>query len=276
VLSVYSIAMLRSFLAIRQDAIDLVDVETRTIINTFPLVKSHPSSVQCFYSIRRTAQCGSSTLASFSLVYTERESGDCILQTYTPRRQGEVLHMSAKKCSDDQIGCSWNDAIVQVHQIENPGKWHILPVGVIIGVRKRPSPAFISNGSSHNGPNLLNTSLRRRPGSLRRGHAPSKPEDDDIWEAWMLSAKGERTTITLSTDEDAEPSNGHLLVSSCGPMIRVGQRSIAVGMGNVIKVITVGHERFNIEETSDDMVKAMSGRRRRPAVARKRSYGHDR
>jgi len=92
----------------------------------------------------------------------------------------------------------------------------------------------------------------------------------------MLSAKGERTTITLSTDEDAEPYNGHLLVSSCGPIIRVGQRSIAVGMGNVIKVITVGHERFNIEETSEDMVKAMSGRRRRPAVARKRSYGHDR
>jgi len=87
----------------------------------------------------------------------------------------------------------------------------------------------------------------------------------------MLSAKGERNAITLSTDEDGEPSNGHLLVSSCGPMIRVGQRSIAVGMGNVVKVITVGHEKFNIEENSDDMVKAMSGRRRRPAALKKRS-----
>ena len=92
----------------------------------------------------------------------------------------------------------------------------------------------------------------------------------------MLSAKGERTTLSLRTDEDGEPSNGHLLVSSCGPMIRIGQRSIAVGMGNVIKVITVGHESFNIEEASDDIAKAMSGRRRRPAVARKRSYDHDR
>lgn len=92
----------------------------------------------------------------------------------------------------------------------------------------------------------------------------------------MLSAQGERTTVTLSMDEDDEPSNGHLLVSSCGPMVRVGQRSIAVGMGNVVKVITVGHERFNIEDTSDDMVKAMSGRRRRAAGVRNRSYGHDR
>lgn len=92
----------------------------------------------------------------------------------------------------------------------------------------------------------------------------------------MLSAKGERNTVTLSTDEDSESSNGHLLVSSCGPIIRVGQRSIAVGMGNVVKIITVGHERFSIEENSDDIVKAMSGRRRRPPAVRKRSYGHDR
>jgi len=109
-----------------------------------------------------------------------------------------------------------------------------------------------------------------------RDQAPSGQVDDDSWEAWMMSATCETTTTTLSTDEESERSNGHLLVSSCGPMIKVGQRSVAVGMGNVIKIITVSHERFNIEETSDDMAKAMSGRRRRPAVARKKSYGHDR
>jgi len=104
-----------------------------------------------------------------------------------------------------------------------------------------------------------------------RGQTPFKPEDEDTWEAWMLSAKGERTTVTLSTEEEGERSNGHLLVSSCGPMIRVGQRSIAVGMGNVVKIITVGHGRFNIEVNSDDIVKAMSGRRRKQAAARKRN-----
>jgi len=268
VLSVYPIPMLRSFLAIRQDAIDLIDVETRTIITTFASVRSHPSSVQCFYSIRRTAKRG---LASFSLVYTERESGDCILQTYTPRPPCELICMSAKNCLDDQTGCSWNDAIVQVHRIENPGKWHTLPVGVTIGVRKRPRLATVLTGAGYIGSNLLSTNLRRRSSSMMPSQTPCKLEDDDVWEAWMLSAKGERNAITLSTDEDGEPSNGHLLVSSCGPMIRVGQRSIAVGMGNVVKVITVGHEKFNIEENSDDMVKAMSGRRRRPAALKKRS-----
>jgi hypothetical protein len=270
VLSVYPIPMLRSFLAIRQDAIDLIDVEARTIITTFTSVRSHPNSVQCFYSIRRTAQCGPNSLASFSLVYTERESGDCILQTYTPRPPCELLCMSTKKFLDDQMVCSWNDAIVQVHRIENPGKWHTLPIGVIIGVRKRPRPATISTGAGHIGSNLLSTNLRRRSSSMIPDQTPSKLEGDDIWEAWMLSAKGERSTVALSTDEDGEPSNGHLLVSSCGPMIKVGQRSIAVGMGNVVKVITVGHEIFNIEENSDDMIRAMSGRRRRPAVVRKK------
>jgi len=251
-------------------------VETRTITNTFSPVRSHPGSVQCFYTIRRTAQYGSNGLSSFSLVYNERESGDCVLQTYSPKRPGEVLCINTKKCPDDQVSCSWNEAIVQVQRIENPGKWSTLPVGVVIGVRKRPSPSLIADGSSYSGSSLPISTLRRRPGSLMRGQRLFKPEDDDIWEAWMLSAKGDRTTVTLSTDEEDERSNGHLLVSSCGPMVRVGQRSIALGMGNVIKIITVGHERFNIEENSDDMAKAMSGRRRRPAAARKRSYGHDR
>jgi hypothetical protein len=273
VLSVHPIPMLPSFLAIRQDAIDLIDVETHTIITTFMSVRSHPNSVQCFYSIRRSPQCGANSLASFSLVYSERESGDCILQTYIPRRQDEMLCMNAKKCLDDQAGCSWNDAVVQVHRIENPGKWHTLPVCVVVGVRKRPSPALISNGSGHSGSNLLNENLRRRPSSLSRGETPSKLEDDVIWEAWMLSAKGEMATINLSMDEDGELSNGNLLVSSCGPIIGVGQRSIAVGMGDVVKVITVGYERFNIEENSDDMVKAMSSRRRKQAAVRKRGYG---
>jgi hypothetical protein len=276
VLSVYPIPMLRSFLVIRQDAVDLVDVETRKIINTFSSVDSQPSSVQCFYSIRRTAQYGSNNLTSFSLVYTHPESGDCILQTYSPKREGEVFCISTKKSPDDQISCSWNEAIVQVCHIENPGKWNTLPVGVVIGVRKRPSPTLKLNGSGHSGQILSSSTLRRRPGLLMRDHTPSKAEDEDVWEAWMLSAKGERTTVTLNTDENGEASNGHLLVSNCGPMIRIGQRSIAVGMGNVVKVITVGNERFNIEENSDDMVKAMSGRRRRPAAVRKRSYGHDR
>jgi hypothetical protein len=100
-------------------------------------------------------------------------------------------------------------------------------------------------------------------------------EDDDIWEAWMLASKGEKDTITLGSDENGGPSGGHLLVSSCGPMIRSGQRSIAVGMGNVVKVITVCSDRFNVEEGSDVLVKAMSGRRRKPASSRKRSYGHE-
>jgi hypothetical protein len=271
VLHIYFIPMLRSFLAIRQDAIDLLDVESRTVINTFSPVRAHPSSVQCIFSIRRTAQYGPNSLASFSLVYTERESGDCIHQTFSPPRQGEVLCISTKKCTDDQISCSWNEAIVQVHRIENPGKWSTLPVGVVIGVRKRPSPNLIANGDGYMRSSLPTSNLKRRPRSRMRGQTPFKPEDEDTWEAWMLSAKGERTTVTLSTEEEGERSNGHLLVSNCGPMIRVGQRSIAVGMGNVVKIITVGHDRFNIEVNSDDIVKAMSGRRRKQAAARKRN-----
>lgn len=275
VLSVYQIPMLHSFLTIRQDAIDLIDLKARDIIHTFSSVKPYPSSVQCLYSIRRTSQSGSNSLGSFSLVYTERESGDCVLLTYSPRRQDEVLCMNIKKCPEDSINCSWNEATVQVYRTETPGKWQTLPIGVVVGVRKRPSPVIIANGNGHPGSNPSNSQIWRRSHSFVRANTPSNTEDNDIWEAWMLSAKGERATVTLGSDENGALSNGHLLVSSCGPMIGSGQRSIAVGMGNVIKVITVCSDRFNGEESSDDMAKAMSGRRRRPVTNRKRGYGHD-
>jgi hypothetical protein len=271
VLSIYPIPMLQSFLAIWQETIDLVDVEARTIIHTFSLVKPHAGSVQCFYSNRRTSQCGPKSLASFSLVYTERESGDCVLQTYSPRRQDEALCINVKKCPEDHIHCSWNNVIVQVHRTKVPGKWSTLPIGAVVGVRKRPSPAIISNGDGQLGARFPSSQIRRRSRSSIRADTPSSTEDDDIWEAWMLSAKGERDTVTLGSDENGGSSNGHLLVSSCGPIIRSGQRSIVVGMGNVVKVITVCGDRFSVEETSDDMVKAMSGRRRRLAGTRKRS-----
>jgi len=74
---------------------------------------------------------------------------------------------------------------------------------------------------------------------------PKEPQfaEDDIWEAWMLSAKGEKKIASLSSDDNNNMLQ--LLATSSGPLVQIGERSIAVGLGNVVKVITVGHERFD-------------------------------
>jgi hypothetical protein len=271
VLFVVLLPMLKVLLAVRQDAVDVVDVESRQVVYTFRLINAQPSSLRCFYSTRRTPHFGSNGLGSFSLIYTETESGDCVLQTYLPAREEEILCINTKKYPPEQPYCPLENAVMRLERINAPGKWEALPVGVIVGVRKIISPVPESAGSSLRHLGISSSSLRRRGHNPKRPHASSNADCDDVWEVWLLSAKGERTSISLSVDEQGDTTGGQLLVTSCGPMTRIGQRSVAVGFGNVIKVVTVGHERFTIEESSDDIALAMASRRRKQAQTRKRS-----
>ena len=59
-----------------------------------------------------------------------------------------------------------------------------------------------------------------------------------------LEGESVEETAPLCPEED-----GHLFVSGLGPMINVGTSSVAVALGNVVKIISVGHARFG----DDDM-----------------------
>lgn len=41
------------------------------------------------------------------------------------------------------------------------------------------------------------------------------------------------------------PDSGELMFSKPGPMVKLGTMSVAVAFGNVIKVLSVGHEYFD-------------------------------
>jgi hypothetical protein len=71
----------------------------------------------------------------------------------------------------------------------------------------------------------------------------------DPWEAWTLSLTGEFRTRSLLPDHDDEvdedADDDELFVVSPGPIARLGKRSVAVGLGNTVKVITLGKEFFD-------------------------------
>jgi hypothetical protein len=60
-----------------------------------------------------------------------------------------------------------------------------------------------------------------------------------------------------------------LLVASPGPIVRLGKRSVAIAFGNVIKIVTVGSDRFeeDVDEWKDLVL--VGGNRRRKAALRK-------
>jgi len=117
--------------------------------------------------------------------------------------------------------------------------------------------------------------LRRRGASAPKKKVHWHAEtDEDSWEVWSLSSKGERATMPLCGTEDGVNENdSHLLVTSLGPITKIGRKSIGVVLGNVIKVITVGHERFDSgDETLEDVSSMpLASRRRRTVNGRRGS-----
>lgn len=256
------------FLAMRENAVDLVHVKTQGILHTFEKLNMKPNTLECFHSVKRKRHCGLEGLASFSLAYTDRDSGELILQTYLPKQEGDLICIGPKKCTTDLSCNSWTEARLHIYNVRNPGQWRSLPSGSIVGVRKRDFPT-VSRPSSSESSSSLSLSITSGTSSIRRRNAPpprpssSVREDLEVWEAWVISSKGERHTIPLYSEAEASRMDHQLFVTSCGPMTRVGQRSVALGFGNVIKIITVGHEKFDtVDDASEDVSLAM-GRKKR-------------
>jgi len=272
---VMPIPALRSFLAVRQSTTDLVDIQTSQVMHTFRTNRMKPDSLRYFHSARKMTKCGSIGLKSFSLAYTSIDSGDCVLHSFVPRREGNLICFHNNANIKEEVCNSWLETVEQIHHMPSPGEWETVDVGVLVGVRKRdPHSVYVArNTLSPRTAPYSGSGLRHRHNLL--GRAPSIPEtQEDTWEAWMLTSKGETATTPLITNN--EKTNGYdhqLLVHTLGPITKVGKRSIAVGFGNVIKFITVGAERFNdTENTNEDAAFATIGRRRKTLGPRKRSY----
>ncbi|OWP05031.1 hypothetical protein B2J93_601 [Marssonina coronariae] len=257
--SVLALPALSSFLAVRTRSVDLVDIVTHKVKHTFTTELMKPDSLRCFHSTRRRPQCGSVGLASLAIAYTHAVSGTVILHSYLPRHDGDTICFRDPNMPGSKTCCLWRETVEQRYEIENPGEWDALNAGHLLGIRKCQLPA--ARPAAHTG-------LRRR------GHAPFPgSEDDDVWEVWSISARGERTVTPLCGY--AERNN--LLVSGLGPMCKMGRRTLVVGLGDVVKVISVGHEMFDGESSDGDdnglgsLAGMTASRRKRPAARERRA-----
>ncbi|EPE30138.1 WD40 repeat-like protein [Glarea lozoyensis ATCC 20868] len=270
--SIVPLPALSSFLAVREHTVDLVDIFTHKVTHTFPTKSMAPDSLRCFHSTRRRPQCGSVGLASLALAYTCIETGSCILQSYLPQRDGDTICFRDPWTPGSKTCCLWGETVEKTFEIENPGQWQALQVGYIVGIRTREAAVKVTEAM--NGHTSI-PGLRHRGGLPRAfsKRADIHPvSDDDVWEVWSISAKGEKYSAPLSDDNYGR---GHLLVSGLGPIERVGKRTIAVALGNVVKIVTIGNDKFDdTREEADDAAfvgMASSRKKKAGALARKRT-----
>ncbi|GAW12700.1 hypothetical protein ANO14919_020700 [Xylariales sp. No.14919] len=260
-ISIQALPELSFFLIIRSQTVDLVDSQTHRAIYTFKVDPIQPKSLKAFHSRPRRMRCGSVALWSFTIAYLNTYTRDLVVQTYSPQNEDESLCFCDPESPSRKTCCPWRRAKETRRIIKNPGIWLALPSGIMVGVRKRMPQKYLNSCPP---PSSQISGLRNRHHTHHPVAAPQQAHDD--WEVWMFSHFGGKqdTWETAPLCIDAE-DDGHLFVTHLGPMANVGSSSVVVGLSNVIKVITVGQERFETEDVTGpgSGVPAVSSRRRK-------------
>ncbi|KAK0637677.1 Sterol regulatory element-binding protein cleavage-activating protein [Lasiodiplodia hormozganensis] len=128
------------------------------------------------------------------------------------------------------------------------------------GTLKHRDGSSLTGRQQPNGGSSVANGYHRVAAAVSPGSTGSETEE---WEAWTLAANGELHTTPLLPrprrdsmsdvymEEDFEEEQ--LFVSKPGPIVRIGKKSVAVGFGNALKIISLGSERFE-EETTNAVV----------------------
>ncbi|QSZ35795.1 hypothetical protein DSL72_006917 [Monilinia vaccinii-corymbosi] len=269
VTSILPLPALSSFLAIRSHSVDLVDIFTHNVTHSFVTENIKPGTLQCVHSTRRRPQCGSVGLGSFSFMYTCIETGNLMMQSYLPSREGDTICFRDPDKPGSKTCCLWRETVERRYNIENPGDWQALQSGYVVGVRRLQDQGRHAVGNQLLG-SIGSRGLRRRGVPDRRFNSEDPGSKNDGWEVWSLGSRGDETSAPLNSAHDKS-----LLVSKLGPVTKVGTNSIAVALGNVVKLITVGLERYDRPANESDEtfvgMAPVSNRRKRPVLARKRT-----
>jgi hypothetical protein len=256
-----------AYLVARSRLVYMVDLRTSTILNTFQTESMAPRSLRFFHSAKRHGAYGLTGLGYFGLAYTNAETGECVIHTYTPPQDDSCINANEATVNAARGGpsCTWQETLEVKRRVDNPGVWEALPNGSIVGVRRRKPPSQpAQNGSTQSG-------LRRRVRHVSPNGIVPAP-----WEVWSLSQldRGGECEHHPLLDELEGDYSTHLLVSQLGPLVTVGTSSVALGFGNVVKVITVGQEHYgSVAEIleADNIMTIGSRRRRTVGMARARA-----
>ena len=186
-----------------------------------------------------------------------------IMHTFTPvKGRSKTICLRAERDRREKKCTGFEHVEHSFHWLDNVEGWEPTTSNLVAGIRR--SDLFRDSESSDDYYYPFNqrkdvASLRQR-GQKRKQLAVDDGEDDE-WEAWTMSSEGVVTRYSLA-DTTGNSNDKGLLVSRTGPFMRIGQRSIAVGFGNAVKVLLIGNERYNDEDDYDEDIAAASYRKR--------------
>jgi len=301
----------------RAQSVDLVDLDSATVIHTF-YARGGTMQPRSLKHVVVSARAGSHGQPVLVMGYVSAGSGELIVQVYMPEQES-MEEGGVTPVIEAGRGHPWTRAREIVKRIENPGVWELMPNGAVVGVRRTKPLTTLQSASSTTTTSSFAqgafSTLRRRAGgapitslALPKPAPYTKNTSSSDWEAYTYlfnrpDGKPDFTTRDLADedeDSDTTPRAGNtpqhspllstrrrtsftqqLMISELGPIIRLSGVSVAVGFGNVIKIVSVGNEHFDAatgvgvgDLTAEGLVPPGLAGLGRGTVRRKKAGGH--
>lgn len=242
---------------------DLFDAQTGTVVKTFQIDNFKPNTLRVFHdSPTHCKFCGSASVASFSVAYTDVTSNRVTMHTYKLESRTKTSICLRVERDLREIRClGMESAVETVHYIYDVENWCVTDSNILIGLRKVPQVLEPSTGgSSSMARSLVNDD---EDGILLRKKTAQKSDDvqfpshliHNIWEGWTMSAMGK-----ISSHKIPVGVNG-LVTDRLGPLSKFGAKAVVVGFANIMDMFYVGHESLIFSTDTNDGSKEETGLR---------------
>ncbi|KAK9470199.1 sterol-sensing domain of SREBP cleavage-activation-domain-containing protein [Dipodascopsis tothii] len=269
------LAQLGMVLRARSVTVELIDIQTGTVVKVLHIGQYRKGSLRAFHDPPQHCNfCGCYTIATMCIIYSERDSGMLIMHSYNnPNKARHSICLRVERDPREKRCVGFEAVIEKQHWLDDAGGWEVTDINMVMGLRRKDDAVVGRASPPPDG-------LRQRRG--RPDPAP-EPAPDDRWEGWTMAMDGAVSTFRLRSSEDAKDSkrktraadglsafaapaarHARLLVSSLGPVAKLGHRSIAVGFGNAVEILYFESEEvIRSDEAEEDVSLAFASRRRR-------------
>lgn len=268
--------------ALRDEEAEVFDFNSRALIHAFQIGHAKPHSFRVMHSALRQCECGAPAVHTLSVAYTEEDSEHLIMQHFSLSDSPTSLICLGKPFENGNHTCQGLATAKEVvHLVEPVGSWECIASLGLVGIRRCSSstPSVTSDlAYEPPEPSAIIAAMQDRivrHDKTTSTFAPTNPlghSNDDGWEAWTLSISGEfrsRPLSSASQDDTDELFGEQLFVAAPGPITRLGKKSVAVGFGNTVKIITLGKETFDGLGLSLDLGMAIHKSKMRRGAGRK-------
>lgn len=278
---IHGVPSLGLIFALRDERAEMFDFNSKVLIHTFEIGHVRTHSFRVMHSARRQCPCGAPAVHALSIAYAEQDKDHMLMQTFVPDGVTSSQLCLGKSPDRAKYKCRGLESTTEVvYLVEAAGVWDSTNDCSVVGICRPTQPTSTSSVESDEEddtpkPVVLTSAVRQRARKPNNPHVPSRfaihsidrglyaqtsIDDIDSWEAWTLSTTGEFRSRPLLPDnyDDAEHDAGDdLFVVAPGPIAKLGKRSVAVGFGNKVKIITLGKELFDgmaVQSCGLDMV----------------------